>query len=207
MNAEIKITFTTIPNNLQDILIEAFPSNIPLANIISNSIYQNQHIYHNCFVHGIQSTDAVLLFQIVGTELIVHIEIRFSDNIFVTLKQKINSYHTNILNCLKNKNIEIKNLKSEAIIISEDSYLFTGQITSKNQEFIKQLDKDKFRLLILPTTLIIITYLAYKLGAIRSYETAMVSVISQFTAILLWYLIDYFFLKSKSEFKFQNINE
>ncbi|WP_369013475.1 hypothetical protein [Flavobacterium anhuiense] len=207
MNAEIKINFKTIPNDLQNILISAFPSNITLTNIISNSIYQNHPIYHDCFIHGVQSTDAILLFQIVGTELIIHIEIRFSDNVFVTLKQKINSYHRNILNCLKNNDIEVKNLKSEAIIIAEGSYLFTGHITSKNQEFLKQLDKDKFRLLILPVTLFLMTILAYKLGWINRLENIIISLISQFTAILLWYLIDYFFIKNKSEFKFQNINE
>ena len=207
MNAELTIKFKNIPENLLQIIQQSFSSKISLENVIANSIYSDRIIYHDCFLHGFQTTEIIILFQIIGNDLIVHLETPNTNNVFITLKNKINSYYKNIIQKLKNNKIEIKELKPEVIIIAEGTYLFTGSIPSKGKEFLKQLDRDKFRLIILPFVLVVMNFTAYKFKIMENFNNAMISFISQIIAVTLWYLFEHFSLIKSQEFKFQNINE
>lgn len=207
MNAELTIKFKNIPENLLQIIKQSFSSTISLENVIANSIYSNRTIYHDCFLHGFQTTEIIILFQIIGNDLIVHVETPNTNNVFITLKNKINSYYKNIIQKLKNNNIETKELKPEVIIIVEGTYLFTGLIPNKGKEFLKQLDKDKFRLIILPIVLVLMNFFAYKIKIMEDFNNAMISFISQIIAIILWYLFEHISFIKNQEFKFQNINE
>lgn len=208
MIAELKLTFQNRPDNLLQIVQTAFQNqNVTLQTIINNTIYQNRPLYHNCFVHGFQATDATLLFQIIGNDLLIHIEIPPTNNLFVSLRAKVNAYYRNLIGQLKNNNISVDKIEQEAMILSEDSYILIGKIPNKNKEFMKQLNKDKFRILIVPSVLLLLNILAKYLKLIDKIETAVAGLISVLLGLIIWYGLDYFMLTSDNSFKFEPINE
>ena len=208
MITELKLTFQNRPNNLLQIVQTTFQNhNVALQTIINNTIYHNRPLYHNCFVHGFQATDATLLFQIIGNDLLIHIEIPPTNNLFVSLRAKVNAYYRNLIGQLKNNNISIDKIEQEVMIMSEDSYILIGKIPNKNKEFVKQLDKDKFRIIIVPTVLLLLNIGAKYLKLIDKIETAIAGLLSVFLGLIIWYGLDYFMLSKDTSFKFEPINE
>lgn len=207
MIAELTIKFDSIPIDIRDTIRNSFTTTISLQNVISNSIYSQNPIYHECFFHGFQTTEIVILFQISANDLIVHLETPNVNNVYITLRNKINSYYKKIIQTLVNQSIEIKKLKQEVIILSEGASLFTGTIPDKKDEFLKQLDKDKFRLIIFPFVLLVINFIAYKLEFVDNINSSFISAISQTLAIFVWYVFDHYSFKTNDKFNFQNINE
>ena len=208
MIAELKLTFQNRPNNLLQIVQATFQNhNVALQTIINNTIYHNRPLYHNCFVHGFQATDATLLFQIIGKDLLIHIEIPTTNNLYVSLRAKVNAYYRNLIGQLKNNNISIDKIEQEVMIMSEDSYILIGKIPNKNKEFVKQLDKDKFRIIIVPTVLLLLNIGAKYLKLIDKIETAVAGLLSVFLGLIIWYGLDYFMLSKDTSFKFEPINE
>jgi hypothetical protein len=208
MIAELKITFQNRPDNLLQIVQTTFHNhNVTLQTIINNTIYHNSPLYHNCFVHGFQATDATLLFQVIGNDLLIHIEIPPTNNLFVSLRAKVNAYYRNLIGQLKNYNISIDKIEQEVMIMSEDSYIFVGKIPNKNKDFAKQLYKDKFRIIIVPTVLLLLNIFAKYLQLIDKIETAVAGFISVFIGLIIWYGLDYFLISKDDYFKFEPINE
>jgi len=207
MIAELTIKFHSIPDDIKETIKNSFSTGISLKKVISNSIYSQNQTYHDCFFHGFQTTEIVILFQISANDLIVHLETPNVSNVYITLTNKINSYYKKIIQKLVNHKIETKKLKPEVIILSEGASLFTGTIPNKNEEFIKQLDKDKFRLIIFPVTLFVINYVAYKFKFVDNINSLFISAISQTLAIFVWYVFDHYSFKANDKFNFQNINE
>jgi hypothetical protein len=211
MIAELKITFERLPDALLQIIQHSFPINnaAGLPAIINKSIFKNKN-YDHCFVHGFEVPDATLLFLIVGNDLSVHVEIPFRNNQFVSHKTKVNSYSQNLMNALKNRKIEMKKIRKEVIISTEDSYILVGKIPNKNKEFLRTLTKDMYRLIILPIVVSLLTWLAFSfhwIDKIDKIVPTFVSGISAFVSIILWYLFSDFAVAKEKTFKFELINE
>lgn len=208
MTAELKLTFNNTPQNLLNIIQVLFPTNnVPLINIINNTAYKNRPILHNCFVHGFQAVDSTLLFQITGHELVIQIELPPTNNLFVALKTKVNSYNQILINYFKNNNIDTSKINQEVIISTEDSYILVGKIPNRNKEFSKELENNKLRLLIIPITILLLNIGAKKLGWISNIESIVSSSISTLIAIIIWYIVEYLtFSNDDKTFKFQPIN-
>ena len=208
MHAEITLTFKEQQSNLLLLLQTIFPLNQnTLANIIGLTIYQNRQTFHNCFVHGFHATDATLLFQIIGNEMKIHLEVPQQSNLFTSLQAKVNSYFDNIMTNLKSHKIETDKIEAEVIILSEDSYLITGKRQSRWQHFVEELDKDKLRLIIIPTVLLLMNIGAKKFGFVNNIESSVVGICSMALALILWYVIDFFSFTKNKVFKYQPIND
>lgn len=208
MIAELKLTFENPPDNLLLMIQTIFPlNNVSLQNIINNTIYQNSTIVHSSFVHGYQAADSALLFQITGHELVIHIEMNPTNNLYISLKKKVNSYNSIMINYFKNNNIDTKKINKEVIISSEDSYILVGKIPDRNKEFRKELDNNKLRLIIIPVIVIFMNIAAKALGFVDKIESVVCGSVSMLLAILIWYLVEYVtFEGDDNEFKFKPIN-
>lgn len=208
MIAELTLTFKKQPANLLQIIQTAFLNrNLLLQQIIDNTIYQHRALYHDCFVHGFQATDATLLFQIIGSDLVVHIEIPPTNNLFVSLRAKVNSYYQNLYQLLTNNGVSSEDITQQVMISAEDSYILVGKLPNRKKDFLKQIDKDKYRIIIVPTVLLMLSIVAKYLKLIEKIETAIVAFVSAIVGIIIWYLIEYFRLTDDKSFKFEPINE
>lgn len=208
MIAELKITFPNREDNLLSIIKTSYQNNnLTLATIINNTIYKNRVTYHNCFDHGFQATDATLLFQIIGSELLVHIEIPTTNNLFVSLCTKVNTYFKNIISTLKNYGISIDKIDQEVLISSEDSYIFIGKIPNRNKEFLKRLENDKLRIIIIPSVLLILNLSAKYIKLIDNIQSTIISFFSAIVGLVFWYVLDYMMLTNDKNFKYEPINE
>lgn len=208
MIAELKLTFQNRPDNLLQIIQQGYQNqNLTLTAIINNTIYQNNPIYHNCFVHGFQATDAILLFQIIGNDLLIHIEIPPTNNLFVSLRAKVSEYYRNIIGILRNNNVSIDNINQEVMITSENSYILVGKINDRKKEFKKRLNKDKYKLFIAPTILLLLTLIAKYFKFIDKIETVIVGFVSVVIGLLVWYILDYYMIDIDDNFRFEPINE
>jgi len=207
MTAELKLTFKNTPANLLQIVQNIFPANnVALVTVINNSVYRNRPNYHSSFVHGHQAVDATLLFQITGHELMIQIELPPTNNLYVSLKSKVTSYHNMIMNYLENQKIETDNINQEVIISSENSYILVGKIPNRNKEFSKELDNNKLRIIIIPVTILLLNVGAKKLGWVNNIETIVASSISTLIAIIIWYVVEFLTFTSEKTFKFEPIN-
>ncbi|MEO4005013.1 hypothetical protein [Flavobacterium sp. CAU 1735] len=147
MIAELKLTFNIVPHNLLHSLQGLFPLNgSSLIEVISNTIYAPKPNLHSSFSHGFQAADSTLLFQITGHELMIHVELPPSNNLYLSLKRKVNSYHDILITFFKNNGVNIDSIEQEVMISSEDSYILIGKIPNRNTEFKNELDNNKFEL-------------------------------------------------------------
>lgn len=207
MHAEITLSFKQRQDNLRQILQTTFPLNQnTVTDIIGLTIYQKREIFHNCFDHGFHATDATLLFQIIGNDMKIHLEVPQQNNLFTSLQAKVNSYFDNLITNLKSNNVDTDTIEAEVIILSEDSYLLTGKRVSKKQHFIEELNKNKLRLIIIPTVLLLMNIGAKKFGLVEKIESAVMGVSSMAFALIFWYIIDFFSFSKNKTFKYQPIN-
>lgn len=203
MIAELKLTFEIIPQNLLNSIQGLFPLNgTSMAQVIANTIYSPKPNLHNSFLHGFQAADSTLLFQITGHELMIHIELPPSNNLYLSLKRKVNSYHDILITFFKNNGVDINTIKQEVMISSEDSYILIGKIPNRNVEFRKELDNNKLRIIFIPIGLLLVNLIGKKLGWISNIETVVVSSCSLVVALIIWYITEYLTFKNDNQFKF-----
>ncbi|WP_320492821.1 hypothetical protein [Flavobacterium sp. CFBP9031] len=138
--------------------------------------------------------------------MVIQIELPPTNNLYVALKTKVNSYHKILINYFENNNIDTSKINQEVIISSEDSYILVGKIPNRNKEFSKELENNKLRLLIIPITILLLNIGAKKLGWISNIESIVSSSISTLFAIIIWYIVEYLTFTNEKTFKFQPIN-
>jgi hypothetical protein len=136
----------------------------------------------------------------------IHLEVPQQNNLFTSLQAKVNSYFDNLITNLKSNNVDTDTIEAEVIILSEDSYLLTGKRVSKKQHFIEELNKNKLRLIIIPTVLLLMNIGAKKFGLVEKIESAVMGVSSMAFALIFWYIIDFFSFSKNKTFKYQPIN-
>jgi hypothetical protein len=204
MTAELRIIFKNSSNNLLKILQKNFKSNHTLSEIIQNTVYGSKsNFYQSYFVHGFSTIDVILLFTITGNELIVHVEVPNSNNLFNSLKTKIDTYYNNIVSNLTMDVNSFEIEKSEVIISSENSYIIIGKIPNPKKEFFKSLERDKVRLIITPLITLCLTFILKSFNLIQNIESIILGTISAFLGLFIWYLVDYWKMSKENGFKYE----